>query len=118
MIRNAPIELSMDAGGPGLVAEPPRDHHRRAEIVGFVPEGIADMEANPYLQPFTCGGTAGRVLHGDGAAHRVSCGRKGDHEPVAKPLHFLSTVLFGSVPQKTVVRLEDTLRLLVARSLQ
>jgi hypothetical protein len=105
---------AQDLAGIGLVAQPAGHHHRRAEEVGFVPEGLPGVEAHPDGQTLTRHRPARRLLHGDGASQGVSSGGERPHQPVAQPFHFGAPVGGGRLGQQRVVGAEDALGVLVS----
>ena len=102
-----------DLAGLGPVAEPLGQHDRGAEEVGHVLEGLAGGEANPDGQALPRHRPARRLLHGNGAGHRVGCGREGDHQSVAQPFHFVAAVLGHRIREELVVSGEDPLGFVV-----
>ena len=105
--------------GAGRVAEPARDDDGGAEVVGLVDQRLADVEADADLEALAAGrGASRRALHADGAADGVGGGGEGDHEAVAEPLHLVPAGRRDGIAQELVVRLEDALRVLIARALQ
>ena len=106
-----------DLAGAGAIAEAAGGDDGGAEVVAFVAQRVAGVDADADRDALASDGTARRLLHRDRAADGVGGGSEGDHQAVAERLHLGAAVGADGVAEELVVGLEDALGVVVAGAL-
>ena len=106
-----------DLAGTRAIAQPARGHDSGAEVVAFVAQRVAGVDADADGDALASDGAARRLLHRDRTAYGISGGRERHHEAVAERLHLGAAVGADGITQELVVSFEDALGVVVAGAL-